>query len=47
MRAFWNEYGEMILGFVGAVSVTGVTLSLLIPEGSVYEVLLAFSRSIC
>lgn len=47
MRTIWNEYGGMIMGFVGAVAVTGVTLSLLLPEGSVYQVLQAFSTSIC
>lgn len=47
MRTIWNEYGGMILGLVGAVMVTGVVIGLFLPEGSFYETLMTFSRSIC
>ncbi len=47
MRTIWNEYGEMILGVVGAAVITGVTIGMLLPGGSIYEILVAFSQSIC
>lgn len=47
MRTIWNEYGGMILGLVGAVMVTGMVIGLFLPEGSFYETLMTFSRSIC
>lgn len=47
MRILWNEYAGMILGIVGAVAVMGAIVSLLLPEGSIYEALMTFSKSIC
>ena len=47
MRTLWSEYGGMILGVAGAVIITGVTAKFLLPGGSVYEVLIAFSRGVC
>lgn len=47
MRSIWNEYGGMILGVVGAIVITGVTISMLLPEGEIYRILLTFSKSIC
>lgn len=47
MRTIWNEYGGTILGVVGAAVITGVTVSMLLPEGSIYEILMTFSKSIC
>ena len=47
MRTIWNEYGETILGVVGAAVITGVTISMVLPKGSIYEIVMAFSNSIC
>lgn len=47
MRTIWNEYGGTILGVVGAAVITGVTACMLLPEGSIYKIIMAFSKSIC
>jgi len=47
MRTIWNEYGGTILGVVGAAVITGVTACMLLPEGSIYKIIMAFSQSIC
>ncbi|WP_158024906.1 hypothetical protein [Roseburia sp. 499] len=47
MRTLWNEYGGVILGITGAVAITGVVVCMLLPKGSIYEIMMAFSRSIC
>lgn len=47
MRNIWNEYGEMILGVMGAGIITGIVIHMFLPAGNIYEVITAFSRSIC
>lgn len=47
MKILWNEYAGLILAVAGAASVTGIAASLMMPEGSIYQVLTAFGRGIC
>ena len=47
MKILWNEYAGMVIGIVGAVAVTGIVVSLMAPEGSIYQVIESFSGSIC
>ncbi len=47
MREIWNEYAEMLLGMIGAAAVTGIVMKLVQQGGSIYEILLSFSQSIC